>query len=120
MPNRSAPPEDITPLDFFTRWVPERVAADGDRRRRLGDTEARIVFAFEEPEYGAYTLFIRAGEVRAEPNPIDDPDLQVQIGIETWRSLNRGEISAPEAALRRRLKLTGDLVLALKLHVILG
>jgi len=40
--------------------------------------------------------------------------------VQTWRALNRGEISAPEALLRRRLKISGNLVLALKLHLILG
>ena len=120
MSQRAVPPDDISPLDFFTRWIPEMVAADELRRRKLGRTEARIVFAFEEPEHGAYTIHIEAGYVRGEPVRIDAPDLLVEIGVETWRSLNRGDISAPEAALRRRVRITGDTLLALKLHLILG
>ena len=120
MTTRAVPPDDISPREFFTHWVPEMVAADADRRRRLGNTEARIVFAFDEPEHGVYTLYIRSGQVRGEPERIADPDLEVRVGLDTWRSLNRGEVSAPEAALRRRIKLSGDLILALKLHVILG
>ena len=42
------------------------------------------------------------------------------MDLETWRALNRGEIAAPEALLRRRLQISGKLLLALKLHVILG
>jgi hypothetical protein len=42
------------------------------------------------------------------------------VDVETWRDLDRGPISAPEVLLRRRVKLTGDLVLALELHLILG
>jgi putative sterol carrier protein len=42
------------------------------------------------------------------------------VDVETWRALNRGELSAPEALLRRRLRISGNLVLALKLHLILG
>ena len=120
MPERPVPPEDISPLEFFTCWLPEMVAADHERRRKLGNTEARIVFAFDEPEHGAYTLYIGSGLVRGEADRVADPDLEVRVGLETWRSLNRGEMSAPEAALRRRLTLAGDLVLALKLHIILA
>ncbi len=120
MSQRAVPPDDISPFDFFTRWVPERVAADEGRRHKLRNTEARIVFAFTEPEHGAFTIHIKAGFVRGEPDRIESPDLVVEIGMETWRSLNRGDISAPEAALRRRVKLSGDTLLALKLHLILG
>jgi hypothetical protein len=38
----------------------------------------------------------------------------------TWRAHTRGELAAPEALLRRRVQLSGNLMLALKLHVILG
>lgn len=117
---RVSPPEDISPQEFFTRWIPAMVQEDEDRRRRLGDTQASIVFAFAESEHGAYTIHIRGGEVRGEASPIENPDLVVRVDLETWRRLNRGDISAPEAALRRRVKLEGDLLLALKLHLILG
>ena len=40
--------------------------------------------------------------------------------VDTWRALNRGELSAPEALLRRKVHLAGDMLLALKLHLILG
>jgi putative sterol carrier protein len=120
MADRAVPPDDISPFDFFSRWVPEMVARDQERQRKLGRTRARIVFAFEEPGHGAFTIHVDCGEVRGAAGRVRDPDLEIQIGIETWRSLNRGDISAPEAALRRRLKLTGDTLLALKLHLILG
>lgn len=120
MSQRAVPPDDISPHEFFTRWVPETVAADERRRAKLGRTCACIVFAFEEPDVGAFTIHIEEGRVRGEPERVAAPDLIVEVGVETWRSLNRGEISAPEAALRRRVKLTGDTLLALKLHLILG
>ena len=107
MDERAAPPDDISPHEFFTRWVPELVRKDDSRRRKLGDTSARIVFDFVEPELGAYTIHIDAGEVRGEPGTVDGPELTVRVDLETWRSLNRGDLSAPEAALRRRVKLTG-------------
>jgi hypothetical protein len=44
----------------------------------------------------------------------------VRLGVDTWRALNRGDISAPEALLRRRVHIEGSFLLALKLHLILG
>jgi hypothetical protein len=46
--------------------------------------------------------------------------LRICLDVDTWRSLNRGELSAPEAALRRRVKLSGNLLLAVRLHLIVG
>ena len=49
-----------------------------------------------------------------------NPVWVTRFDVETWRELNRGALSAPEAVIRRRLKLRGDLLLAIKLHFILG
>lgn len=125
MAGRAQPPEDITPHDFFTEWVPRRVDEDVERRRRLGDTAARLVFILteareESADTSAWTVHIAQGRVRGEAGRVDAPDLQVRVDVETWRALNRGDLSAPEALLRRRLHFEGSLVLALKLHLILG
>jgi putative sterol carrier protein len=95
---------------------------DAARRRRLGDPTACLVFVLEEHASGAvaYTLEIEAGSVRGRPGRVARPDLEVQVDVATWRALNRGELSAPEALLARRVRLSGNLVLALQLHVILG
>ena len=122
MAARSHPPDDISPHDFFTEWVPRRVDEDADRRTRLGDTAASLVFVLTETveTRSEFTIHIAEGRVRGEPGRVNEPDLQVEVDLETWRALNRGEISAPEALLQRRLHYRGSLVLALKLHLILG
>ena len=117
---RAVPPEDISAEDFFTRWVPERVAVDEERRAKLRRTTAAIEFTLTSPSRQVYTLHIEGGEVRGERSAHPEPDLTVELDEETWRALNRGGISAPEALLRRRVRIHGDLVLALKLHLILG
>jgi putative sterol carrier protein len=117
---RKVPPDDISPLDFFTRWVPAAVAGDEERRRKLADTNAKVVFELSGDGGGSYTLWINEGSVTGALGGIEDPDLRVVIAIDTWRQLNRGDIGAPEALLKRRLKLHGDFLLGLKLHLILG
>jgi len=117
---RARPPDDITPREFFTRWVPEAVARDAGRRARLGGTRAAIHFELLGPGGGDFTLALDAGEVRGADGAPDRSDLHVRLDVPSWRALNRGELSAPEAMLRGRVRLKGDLLLAIKLHFILG
>ena len=116
---RIRPPEDITPVEFFTRWVPDAVAADSTRRERLGETCAAIEFTLEGEAGGVFTLSIEAGAVAGSQGAAEHANLRVCVDVDTWRSLNRGDLGAPEAVLRRKLRLQGDFLLGLKLHLIL-
>jgi putative sterol carrier protein len=120
MRERARPPESITPHDFFTRWIPEAVAEDEQRRERLRDTEAVLEFDVTGDGGGVFTLEVAAGEVRGAAGPAQKADLRIRVDLPTWRQLNSGCISAPEALLRRRMHMRGNLLLAIKLHLILG
>lgn len=120
MTERARPPDDIAPHDFFTRWIADAVSGDDQRRARLGETDASIEFELTGEGGGVFAVNIAGGRVFGTAGPAAKPDLRVQVDVETWRALNRGDLSAPEALLRRRLKLAGNLLLGLKLHVILG
>ena len=120
MPERARPPDDISPHEFFTRWLPARVAEDHERRERLGDTQALIVFELHGEQSGTYSVRVADGVLVGSEGRTEEPDLEVRVDLETWRALNRGDIAAPEAVLRRRLHVSGKLMLALKLHLILG
>lgn len=117
---RAKPPPDISPRDFFTQWIARAAADDEGRRRRLRGTRARVVFDLQGEGGGLYTVEISDGRVCGREGGIEDPDLRVRVDVDTWRQLNAGEVSAPQAVLRRRVKLEGDFLLGLKLHLILG
>ncbi len=120
MAERAVPPPDIAPAEFFTRWIPETVERDAQRRRRLGATDAVLAFELEGPGGGCFTVSVRHGAVSGAEGEPPQADLRVRLDVATWRQLNSGELSAPEALLRRRLHLQGNLALAIKLHLILG
>ena len=117
---RPSPPADISPADFFLRWVPGAVAQDAARRGKLRETTATIEFSLSGAGGGIFVLRIEQGEVRGHVGPGLDPDLRVELDVSSWRSLNSGVLSAPEALLRRQLQFSGDVLLGLKLHLILG
>jgi putative sterol carrier protein len=117
---RAVPPDDITPEEFFTRWVPSAVATDPTRRERLGDRPLHLEFELEGPGGGHFGVHVVDGAVTGSVGPLEDADVRVRVDVDTWRALNRGDISAPEAFLRRRIHLRGNLLLAVKLHLILG
>lgn len=117
---RARPPESILPAEFFLRWVPEAVERDPDRRQKLANTEATVVFDLSGPDGGVYTVRIENGSVEGREGAAEDPDLHVHVDVATWRKLNAGETSAPEAVLRRQLRFEGSFLLGLKLHLILG
>jgi putative sterol carrier protein len=120
MPVRPVPPSEIEPLDFCTRWLPEVVAGDPERRQRLGDTAATLQFDLVGDGGGSFLLHVEAGAVRGAPGPAVTADLRLELDVATWRALNDGSLSAPEAFLRRRLRVEGSFVLALKLQLIIG
>ena len=120
MSERAAPPDDISPEEFFTRWVPEAIANDPVRRARLGEAPIDLEFTLEGEGGGVYAVRIRDGVMHGSAGPLAEAQLRVRTDVATWRELNRGEMSAPEAFLRRRVHLHGKLLLAVKLHLILG
>jgi putative sterol carrier protein len=117
---RARPPDDIAPDEFFTRWIVNAVNTDEERRSRLGETNAVIEFDLTGEQGGRFTVHIADGKVAGQAGPSERADLRVSVDVATWRALNRGDMSAPEALLRRRLKMSGSFLLGLKLHLILG
>jgi putative sterol carrier protein len=122
MSERARPPDDIPPGEFFTRWIGDAVAEDPDRRSKLGGTEATVEFELtgNPAPVGTWTVEITGGTVSGREGVAPEADLQVRVDEGTWRDLNAGRISAPEALLRRRIHVRGSFLLALKLHLILG
>ncbi len=117
---RARPPADIQPVDFFTRWVPNAVACDPERQRKLGDTDAVIEFKLSGEAGGCFTIRVAGGTVKGCSGPAEQADLRVELDVETWRALNSGELSAPHALRTRKLRFEGSFLLGLKLHLLLG
>jgi putative sterol carrier protein len=117
---RAIPPPDIAPREFFERWLPWVVAHDEARRLQLGDTRATIVFELEGEGGGLFHVRIADRAVQGGAGEPEQCDLRVRVDLDSWRALNAGALSAPRAFLQRRVHLSGNLLLAVKLHLIIG
>jgi len=118
--DRARPPADIAPADFFRSWAPEAVRTDPERRKKLENTRARIQFDLSGDGGGLYWLELADGDVRGGDGAIREPELTLLTDVDTWRKLNAGEIKAPTAVMKGKLKFQGSMYLALKIHFIIG
>ena len=100
--------------------MPDAIAGDPSRRAKLGVAPIDIEFTLEGEGGGIFGVHIRDGAMQGSVGAVEAAHLRVKTDVATWRELNRGSLSAPEAFLKRRVKLEGKLFLAVKLHVILG
>jgi putative sterol carrier protein len=120
MSERPVPPREIAPLEFFSRWLPAVVEADPAHQQRLASTTATLQFDLIGEGGGSYLLHVESGRVSGGPGPGEAVDLRLELDVTTWRALNDGRLSAPQAFLRRRLRVQGNFALALKLQLIIG
>jgi putative sterol carrier protein len=117
---RARPPENIEPVEFFRRWAPDAVNHDPERRAKIEGLSARIQFELAGPGGGDYWLELANGVVRGDAGRVEAPDLVLRTDLETWRQLNAGEIKAPTAVMKGKLRFEGSMFLALKVHFIIG
>lgn len=120
MSERARPPGDIAPADFFRSWAPDAVHSDPERRKKLENLRVRIQFDLAGEGGGLYWLLIGDGEVTGGDGPLGEPDLVLSTDMETWRKLNAGEIKAPTAVMKGKLRFQGSMYLALRIHFIIG
>jgi putative sterol carrier protein len=117
---RARPPADIAPAEFFRRWAPNAVNGDPERRGKIEGLTARIQFELAGEGGGAFWLELASGAVSGDAGRLDAPDLVLSTDIATWRQLNAGEIKAPTAVMKGKLRFQGSLYLALKIHFVIS
>jgi len=57
--------------------------------------------------------------VTSDAGRLDAPDLVLSTDVDTWRKLNAGEIKAPTAVMKGKLRFQGSMYLALKIHFVI-
>jgi putative sterol carrier protein len=82
---------------------------------KAAGVEATIQFHFTGAEAGDWTTHIAGGKCTVEKGQIDNPTLAVTVDSADWIAVISGKLNAMSAFAEQKLKLKGDLGLAMKM-----
>jgi len=120
MAERPRPPETITPDDFYLKWLPEQAAANPDQATKIKDINAVIQFVVNGEGGGEYAMNLAGGKIEVKKEKAASPKLTVTMGLADWREVNAGRLNPQMAFMSGKLKISGDMSLAMKLGAIMG
>ena len=120
MADRPTPPEDITPDDFYLKWIPEQAAANPDQSAKIKDINTVIQVVLTGEGGGDYYMDLAGGEIKTAKGKADAPELTITQAIEDWREINAGRLNPQMAFMSGKIKISGDMSLAMKLGSIMG
>ncbi len=120
MADRPSPPEDITPDDFYLKWIPEQAAANPDQSAKIKDINTVIQVVLTGEGGGEYYMELAGGEIKTAKGKVEAPKLTITQAIEDWREINAGRLNPQMAFMSGKIKISGDMSLAMKLGSIMG
>jgi putative sterol carrier protein len=85
-----------------------------------GDQDAVLQFDVSGNEAGQWFAAIKDGELTVGKGASPAPDMTVNAASEDLLGIINGELNAVSAFMQGRVKLDGDLTLAMKLQTLLG
>ena len=98
-----------TVREFFQR-LPSKLDSDAAE-----DVDAVYQFDLSGAQGGQYVLTVRDGVCQVTEGTHDDPHVTLSMAGEDCIKVLNGQLSGPTAAMSGRLKITGDIGLALQL-----
>ncbi len=120
MADKPTPPEDITPDDFYLKWIPEQAAANPDQSAKIKDINTVIQVVLTGEGGGEYYMELAGGEIKTAKGKVEAPKLTITQAIEDWREINAGRLNPQMAFMSGKIKISGDMSLAMKLGSIMG
>jgi acyl-CoA dehydrogenase len=100
----------VTAAELFAS-LPERF-----RSERAGDLRAVYAFELEGDGGGAFTVRVADGALAVEDGLADAPDVTVRARAADWMAIVEGRMDPQLAYLTKKLRVTGNLQLALRLR----
>jgi putative sterol carrier protein len=97
----------------FFKQLPSKLDADAAE-----DLEAVYQFDLSGAQGGQYVLTIRDGACQVKEGRHEDPHVILSMAGEDCVKVLNGELSGPAAAMSGRIKISGDLGLAMQLRAL--
>jgi putative sterol carrier protein len=89
-------------------------------REKLKDMDATILFDIKGAEGGLWTVDIDHGDITVEEGKLGSPDVTVETTKEDLIRLIQGDLNAMAAFMQGRLKVKGDMSVAMKMQKLFG
>jgi putative sterol carrier protein len=121
MADQPKPPEDITPDDYYLKWLPEQnAAADPAQKAKIKDMNAVIQVLLTGDGGGEYYMTLAGGEFNTAKGKADSPNMTITQAVADWREINAGRLNPQMAFMSGKIKVSGDMSLAMKLGTLMG
>ena len=121
MADQPKPPEDITPDDYYLKWLPEQnEAADPATKAMVKDINAVIQVVLTGEGGGEYCMELAAGDFKTVKGKAESPNLTITQAVADWREINSGRLNPQMAFMSGKIKVSGDMSLAMKLGTLMG
>lgn len=101
----------------FTEVIPAKIARDPARARAVGGI---FVFRISGEGGGTYTLDLKNDVSVVEGETCADPDCLLELSNDVWRQMSDTPTQAMQFYFDGKLKVTGNVVLALKLQPVIS
>jgi putative sterol carrier protein len=116
LPSRQFPPHGsmkVTTVKEFFQLLPGKLDADAAE-----DIDAVYQFDLSGAQGGQYTVTVRQGACQVKEGTHEDPHVILSMAGEDCIKVLTGQLSGQMAAMSGRLKISGDLGLALQLRAL--
>lgn len=108
MPNFETPQQALEALSE---------SADAEKLKGMDST---ILFDISGEEGGQWTVTIDNGRVNVEEGATDSPTITVEATAQDLEALMKGDLNAMAAFMQGRLKVKGDMSMAMQLQKLFG
>ncbi len=120
MAERPKPPENITPDEYYLKWMPEQAAANRDQMAKIKDVQAVIQVVLTGEGGGEYYMELSGGEIKTGKGRVPSPKMTITQAVADWREINAGRLNPQMAFMSGKIKIAGDMALAMKLGSLMG
>ena len=86
------------------------------RSEAAGSLNATYCFDISGADGGKWTLAIKDGKCNLTPGTTDRPSVTIAISAQDWLSIHEGKLNSQMAFMMGKLRVTGDMSLAMKLQ----
>jgi putative sterol carrier protein len=87
--------------------------------QKVNGVNAVVQFDLSGDSGGLYWLKITETQAESGQGPVENPDMTLRASADDWVSLTRGELNPMNAFMSGKIKVQGDMGLALKLQTML-